>query len=183
SLSSCTLRCMSLSSDDSPIRKYPGVTGTARPARGTPRVCSACFISTPGTFGAPPDGVSGGSVNTISTVWLAGSDASVLRRNDSVTLILRAVTSPSRRTAGSGGRPADAGRISVRHSTVPTKRLPAGSSGSSSYSTTRCATGGRLGAGDGGPRRSVIFGRAGVAASFGGALDGLNSATMLLAML
>src|SRR3954462_8834146 len=141
---------MSLSSDDNPIRKYPGVTGTARPASGTPRVCSACFISTPGTFCTPPDVVSGGSVNTISTVWLAGSDASVLRRNDSVTLILRSGPSPPPRPASSGGRPGDAGRISVRHSTVPTKRLPAGSSGSSSYSTTRFATGGPLACDDDG---------------------------------
>ncbi len=48
------LRCMSVSSADRLIRKKPGVTFTARPASGTPRVCSACFISTPGTFGMPP---------------------------------------------------------------------------------------------------------------------------------
>ena len=59
---------MSLSSEDNPIRKYPGVTGTASPASGTPRVCSACFISTPGTFCTPPDGESLGNVNTISMV-------------------------------------------------------------------------------------------------------------------
>ncbi len=71
----------------------------------------------------------------------------------------------SARTASSGARPGAGDIISVRHSTVPTKRLPCGSSGSSSYSTTRWATGGPPGCGAAGwPSRSEIFGRAGVVA-------------------
>ena len=57
---------------------------------------------------------------------------------------------------------------SVRHTTVPTYCLPLGSAGSSSYSTTRCATGATVSDDDGWPTRSAIFGRgAGVVESFG----------------
>ena len=64
------------------------VTLTARPASGTPRACSFCFISTPGTLPMPPSAKSAGSVNMISMVWLAGSALSVLRRSDQVMRML-----------------------------------------------------------------------------------------------
>ena len=95
------------------------MTLTARPASGTPRVNSACFISMPGMLEMPPGGKSGGSVNMISTVWLAGSALSVLRRNDQVIAILRSGISMSARIARSGGWPGP-GALSVRHTAEPT---------------------------------------------------------------
>ena len=57
---------------------------------------------------------------------------------------------------------------SVRQITEPTYCLPLGSDGSSSYSTTRCATGATFSLDDGWPTRSGIFGRdCGAAGSFG----------------
>src|ERR1035441_4065402 len=60
----------------------PLVTFTASPASGTPRACSSCFISTPGTLAMPPSAKSAATMNMISMVWLAGSALSVLRRSD-----------------------------------------------------------------------------------------------------
>src|SRR5262245_8840502 len=79
------------------MRKVPGVTLTASPASGVPRVCSACFIRMPGTLEMPPEGKSGGTLNMISTVWVAGSPLSVLRRSDQVMASLRSGTSTSAR--------------------------------------------------------------------------------------
>ena len=79
------------------------VTLTARPASGMPRVGSACFIRMPGTLEMPPDGKSAGSLNMISTVWLAGRLLSVLRRSDQVMVSLRSGISTSARIASSGG--------------------------------------------------------------------------------
>src|ERR1700690_2202559 len=66
---------------------------------------------------------------------------------------------------------------SVRQITEPTYCLPLGSPGSSSYSTTRCATGAIWSDDDGWPTRSGIFGFASGEASFGASTtvgDGLN---------
>src|SRR6516164_1414589 len=93
SLSSWRLRSLSASTLESPIRKNPLVTFTAKPDRGTPRVCSACFIRMPGTFEMPPAEKSAGSLKTISTVWLAGRVLSTLRRSDQVMASLRSGTS------------------------------------------------------------------------------------------
>src|SRR5690242_19828943 len=95
----------------------------------------------PGTLETPPPEKSGGRMNVNSAVWLAGSDASVLRRNDIVILNLRSGISMSARTATSGFWLPVALIGSVRQTTEPTNCLPLGSEGSSSYSTTRCATG------------------------------------------
>ncbi len=65
-------------------------------------------------------------------VWLAGSDASALRRSDQTMFSLRSGTSTSARTAISAGRPGAGAIISVRQTTVPSRRLPCGSPGSSS---------------------------------------------------
>ena len=108
------------------------VTFTASPASGTPRVCSDAFIRMPGTLVTPPGGKSCGRRNMISTVWLAGSDWSVLRRSDQVMVSLRSGISTSARIASSGGWPGAGGTVSVRQIAEPTKRLPCGSSGSSS---------------------------------------------------
>ena len=51
----------------------------------------------------PPAGKSAGSLNMISTVWLAGRPLSVLRRSDQVIASLRSGTSMSARIASSGG--------------------------------------------------------------------------------
>src|SRR6202789_1346414 len=93
-----------------------------------------------------------------SAVWLAGNEVSVLRRNDIVILNLRSGMSMSARTAMSAGWPVLPLIGSVRHTTVPTYCLPLGSAGSSSYSTTRCATGAAWSVDDGWPTRSAIFG-------------------------
>src|SRR5580698_6132517 len=105
-----------------------------------------------------------------SAVWLAGSEVSVLRRNDIVILNLRSGMSMSARTATSAGWPVPPLIGSVRHTTVPTYCLPLGSEGSSSYSTTFCATGATWSVEDedGWPTRSAIFGFGGGAElSFG----------------
>src|SRR5579863_5411 len=132
----------------------------------------------PGTLLTPPPEKSGGSMKVSSAVWLAGSDVSVLRRNDIVILNLRSGISMSARTAISAGWPAAALIGSVRQTTEPTYCLPLGSEGSSSYSTTRCATGATWSVDDGWPTRSGIFGfDSGVVVSFGAsttAVDGLN---------
>jgi hypothetical protein len=88
----------------------------------------------------PPAGKSAGSLNMISTVWVAGSPLSVLRRSDHVMASLRSGTSTSARITSSGGRPSPTVIVSVRQIAKPTKLLPLGSAGSSSYSTTFCAT-------------------------------------------
>src|ERR1700674_341701 len=99
------LRARSASTDDRPIRKKLVVTLTARPASGTPRVDSDCFISTPGMLVIPPWGKSGGSVNMTSTVWLAGSALSSLRRNDKRAEIFCSGISMSAGMAGARGGP------------------------------------------------------------------------------
>src|SRR5580692_7306858 len=67
---------------------------------------------------------------------------------------------------------------SVRQITEPTYCLPLGSEGSSSYSTTRCATGATWSLDDGWPTRSGIFGfESGEPLSLGASTtvaDGLN---------
>ena len=88
----------------------------------------------------PPEGKSGGSLNMISMVWLVERLGSVSRRSVQVMLILRSGISISARTASSGGLPVPGDIASVRQTTEPTERLPWGSFGSSSYSTTRWAT-------------------------------------------
>src|ERR1700691_4500759 len=85
----------------------------------------------------------------------------------------------SARTATSAGWPAAALIGSVRQTTEPTYCLPLGSAGSSSYNTTRCATGATWSEDDGWPTRSAIFGfDNGVELSFGAStavVDDLNS--------
>ena len=93
------LRARSASTFESPTRKKPSVTFTASPASGVPRACSFDFIRIPGTFETPPPGKSGGRMKVNSAVWLAGSEESVLRRNDMVILNLRSGISMSARTA------------------------------------------------------------------------------------
>src|SRR6266700_3853048 len=71
---------------------------------------------------------------------------------------------------------------SVRQITEPTYCLPFGSDGSSSYSTTRCATGATWSFDDGWPTRSAIFGfDSDAELSFGASTAGgdLNSALMV----
>src|SRR6478735_10586171 len=126
----------------------------------------------PGTLPTPEK--SGGRMNVSSAVWLAGSEVSVLRRNDIVILNLRSGMSMSARTAMSAFWPAAALICSVRQITEPTYCLPLASEGSSSYSTTRCATGATCSEDDGWPTRSGIFGLLCGAddASLGASLDG-----------
>ncbi len=107
------------------------MTFTASPASGVPRACSLDFISTPGTL-AMVVPKSGGSTKVSSAVWLAGSDASVLRRIESDILILRSGMSMSARTPMSGGWPAGTLTASMRQITEPTYCLPCGAEGSSS---------------------------------------------------
>ena len=143
------------------------MTFTARPASGVPRACSLDFIKMPGTLPTPPPEKSCGRMKVSSAVWLAGSDVSVLRRNDIVILNLRSGISMSARTATSGFWLPLALIGSVRQITEPTYCLPLGSDGSSSYSTTRCATGATFSLDEGWPTRSGIFGRdCGAAGSF-----------------
>src|SRR5476649_2642493 len=179
SLRSCRLRLRSASTLDRPTRKKPSVTLTASPASGVPRACSLDFIRMPGTLPTPPPVKSGGRMKVSSAVWLAGSEVSVLRRNDIVILNLRSGISMSARTAISAAWPAAGLIASVRQTTVPTYCLPLGSAGSSSYSTTRCATGAVWSLDDGWPTRSGIFGfDSGVELSFGASttvVDDLNS--------
>src|ERR1700726_1980675 len=174
---SCKLRWRSASTLDSPTRKKPSVTFTASPASGVPRACSLDFIRMPGTLLTPPPEKSGGRMKVNSAVWLAGSEGAVLRRNDIFILNLRSGISMSARTARSGGWPAAGFTGSVRQITEPTYCLPLGSEGSSSYSTTRCATGATCSVGDGWPTRSGIFGFVSGELSFGASTtvcDGLN---------
>src|SRR6202790_2345415 len=70
-------------------------------------------------------------------------------------------------TAMSGCWPAAALTCSVLKITEPTYCLPLGSEGSSSYSTTRCATGATCSVEEGWPTRSGIFGFDNGEASFG----------------
>ena len=100
------LRARSASTFDRPTRKKPSVTLTASPASGVPRACSLDFIRMPGTLPTPPPAKSGGRMKVSSAVWLAGSEVSVLRRNDIVILNLRSGISMSARTAISGFWPA-----------------------------------------------------------------------------
>src|SRR6478672_10562911 len=72
---------------------------TASPASGVPRACSLDFIRMPGTLETPPPAKSGGRMKVSSAVWLAGSEESVLRRNEIVILNLRSGISTSARTA------------------------------------------------------------------------------------
>src|ERR1700692_4220725 len=177
------LRERSASTFDSPTRKKPSVTLTARPASGVPRACSLDFIRMPGTLLTPPPEKSGGRMKVNSAVWLAGSDESVLRRNDIVILNLRSGISMSARTAMSAFWLPEALICSVRQITEPTYCLPLGSDGSSSYSTTRCATGATCSVDEGWPTRSGIFGfDCGAEASFGGSTpaDGLNRPLMVV---
>ena len=133
------------------------MTLTARPASGVPRACSFDFIRMPGTLAIVVP-KSGGSTKVSSAVWLAGSEASVLRRIESDIFRFRSGISMSARTPISGGWPAGTFTASVRQITVPTYCLPCGTAGSSSYSTTRCATG-AICVAPGWPTRSGIFGR------------------------
>src|SRR4051794_33386622 len=112
----------------------------------------------PGTLPTPPPEKSCGRMKVSSAVWLAGSEVAVLRRNDIVILNLRSGISLSARTAMSALWLPDALVGSVRQITEPTYCLPLGSDGSSSYSTTRCATGATWSDDDGWPTRSGIFG-------------------------
>src|ERR1700688_4630426 len=57
------LRERSASTFDSPTRKKPSVTLTARPASGVPRACSVDFINRPGTFLTPPPAKSDGGLD------------------------------------------------------------------------------------------------------------------------
>src|SRR6202023_3580403 len=116
------------------------------------------FITTTGPLLPPRPEKCGGSMKVNSAVWLAGSDESVLRRNDIVILNLRSGMSMSARTEISAFWLPEALIGSVRQITEPTYCLPLGSEGSSSYSTTRCATGATGWADDGCPTRSGIFG-------------------------
>src|SRR4029078_1496640 len=167
------LRERSASTLESPTRKKPSVTFTASPASGGPRACSLDFIRMPGTLERPPPAKSGGRMKVSSAVWLAGSDESVLRRNDIVILNLRSGISMSARTATSGFWLPLALIGSVRQITEPTYCLPLGSDGSSSYSTTRCATGATFSVDDGWATRSGVFGLlAGADASFGASPEG-----------
>src|SRR5271154_3104370 len=174
SFRSWMLRARSLSTLDSPTKKKPSVTFTASPASGVPRACSLDFIKMPGTLPTPPPLKSGGRMKVSSAVWLAGSDESVLRRNDIVILNLRSGMSMSARTAISAAWLPDALIGSVRQITEPTYCLPLGSEGSSSYSTTRCATGATCSDDDDGwPTRSGIFGfDSGALLSFGASTAG-----------
>src|SRR6476620_809746 len=185
SLRSCRLRARSESTLERPTRKNPSVTLTARPASGVPRACSCDFIRMPGTLETLPPGKSCGRMKVNSAVWLAGSDESVLRRNDIVILNLRSGISMSARTAMSGFWLPLALICSVRQITEPTNCLPFGSDGSSSYSTTRCATGATWSDDDGWPTRSGIFGFdcGAVDASFGASTagDDLNSPLTMVA--
>src|SRR5215207_6743869 len=175
SLSSCRLRARSESTFDSPTRKKPSVTLTASADSGVPRACSLDFIRMPGTLPTPPPVKSCGRMKVNSAVWLAGSDESVLRRNDIVILNLRSAISMSARTAMSAFWLPDALIGSVRQITEPTYCLPFGSLGSSSYSTTRCATGATWSDDEGWPTRSGIFGRvAGADGSFGACATGCD---------
>src|SRR5271154_1771330 len=158
SFRSWMLRARSLSTLDSPTKKKPSVTFTASPASGVPRACSLDFIRMPGTLLTPPPLKSGGRMKVSSAVWLAGSDESVLRRNDIVILNLRSGISMSARTAISAFWLPVALIGSARQITEPTYCLPLGSEGSSSYSTTFCATGASWSLDDGCPTRSAIFG-------------------------
>src|SRR3954449_2195391 len=172
SLRSCRLRARSASTLERPTRKKPSVTFTARPASGVPRACSLDFIRMPGTLPTPPVAASCGW-NVSSAVWLAGSEVSELRRNDIVILNLRSGMSMSARTAISGFWLPVALIGSVRQITEPTYCLPLGSPGSSSYSTTRCATGATVSDDDGWPTRSAIFGLdCGADGSFGASTTG-----------
>src|SRR4051794_11446049 len=167
SLRSCRLRERSASTFDRPTRKKPSVTFTASPASGVPRACSLDFIKMPGTLPTPPPSKFGGRMKVNSAVWLAGSDESVLRRNDIVILNLRSGMSMSARTARSPGVLPEPLICSVRHTTVPTYCLPLGSDGSSSYSATRCATGATVSEDGGWPTRSAIFFCGGAVVSLG----------------
>src|SRR5437763_325914 len=155
SFRSCRLRARSESTLERPTRKKPSVTFTARPASGVPRACSLDFIKMPGTLPTPPPEKSCGRMKVNSAVWLAGSDESVLRRNDIVILNLRSGISMSARTAISGFWLPLALIGSVRQITEPTYCFPLGSDGSSSYSTTRCATGATFSLGAIGLRRGA----------------------------
>src|ERR1700732_462876 len=168
------LRARSASTFDKPTRKKPSVTLTASPASGVPRACSLDFIRMPGTLPTPPPLKSGGRMKVNSAVWLAGSDESVLRRNDIVIFNLRSGMSMLARTAISAFWLPDALIGSVRQTTEPTNCLPLGSEGSSSYSTTRCATGATGWSDDDGwPTRSGIFGfDSGALFSFGASPTG-----------
>src|SRR6266481_4796624 len=177
SFRSCRLRWRSASTLDRPTRKKPSVTFTASPASGVPRACSLDFIRIPGTLPTAPAAASCGW-KVSSAVWLAGSEVSELRRNDIVILNLRSGISMSARTEMSGFWLPDALIGSVRQITEPTYCLPFGSDGSSSYSTTRCATGASCSDEPGWPTRSGIFGfDCGAEASFGASTagDDLNS--------
>ena len=68
----------------------------------------------------------------ISMVWLAGSDWSVLRRSDQVMVMLALGDFDVGADRELGRRPAPGDTVSVRQIAEPTKRLPCGSSGSSS---------------------------------------------------
>src|SRR4051794_23495406 len=139
----------------------------------------------PGTLPTPPPEKSGGRMKVSSAVWLAGNELSVLRRNDIVILNLRSGMSMSARTAISGFWLPVALIGSVRQITEPTYCLPLGSPGSSSYSTTRCATGATASDDEGWPTRSGIFGfDCGAAdASFGASVvgDDLNRPLTMVA--
>src|SRR3954470_3485812 len=152
------LRARSASVLDSASRKNPSVTFTDWPASGVPRACSFDFIRMPGTLPTPPPVKSCGRMKVSSAVWLAGREGSGVRRNDIVILNLRSGMSMSARTAISGFWLPLALIGSVRQITDPTYCLPLGSPGSSSYSTTRCATGATVSDDDGWPTRSAIFG-------------------------
>ncbi len=65
------------------------VTVTVGPASDVPGASSVSFIIMPDILEMPPNGKSAGTLNMISTVWLAASALSVLRRIHMVMLMWR----------------------------------------------------------------------------------------------
>src|SRR5215472_5596695 len=70
---------------EKPTRKLPPDNFTGRPSAGLPRASSLAFTRIPGTFSMPPPPISAETAKVNSSRWLAGSDASVLRRSDHAT--------------------------------------------------------------------------------------------------
>ena len=139
-----------------------------------PRACSLDFIKMPGTLPTPPPAKSCGRMKVSSAVWLAGSEVSVLRRNDIVILNLRSGISMSARTAISAFWLPLALIGSVRQITEPTYCLPLGSDGILVIQHDALRHRRDVDRDDDGwPTRSGIFGRdCGAAGSFGASTTG-----------
>ena len=84
------------------------MTFTARPASGTPARRLGLLHQDAGNVGDAAGGKIRRQLEMISTVWVAGSPLSVLRRSDQVIARLRSGTSMSARIASSGGCPGPA---------------------------------------------------------------------------